>query len=187
LIRSIHFSILIIREGVLVAWMLSSNGTQATIEFFLNLIKARSPEISPSIFMTDRDHAQVNAIRAVFPQCGRIFYCWWHVLRAIRTHFNTKEFADLWSLIQDWVRMTDNNEFNACWTKIQGDTDVPKSVAEYIAREWLPHKEMWSAMSRQNRTIFEEGDTNMLLESYVIAHFNIYIIFPNVLLDITMC
>jgi hypothetical protein len=167
--------------------MLLSNGTQATIEFFLNLIKAWSPEISPSIFMMDCDHAQVNAICAVFPQCGRIFYCWWHVLWAIQTHFNTKEFADLWSLIQDWVRMTNNNEFNACWTKIQGDTNVPKSVAEYIAWEWLPHKEMWSAMSHQNHTIFEEGDTNMLLESYVIAHFNIYIIFPNVLLDITMC
>ena len=75
--------------------MLSSNGTQATIEFFLNLIKARSPEIAPSIFMTDRDYAQVNAIRAAFPDCQRIFYCRWHVLWAIGTHFNTKEFPDL--------------------------------------------------------------------------------------------
>jgi hypothetical protein len=58
------------------------------------------------------------------------------------------------------------------WTKIQGDTKVPKSVAEYIARDWLPQKDMWSAMSCQNRTIFEEGDTNMLLESYVITLLN---------------
>jgi hypothetical protein len=157
--------------------MLSSNGTQATIEFFLNLVKARSPEIAPSIFMTDRDHAQVNAIRSAFPQCQRIFYCWWHVLRAIRTHFNTKEFPVLWELIQDWIRTTDNDVFNDGWAKIQGDTKVPKSVAEYIGREWLPYKEMWSAMSRQNRTIFEEGNTNMLLESYVITLFlNIYYI-----------
>ena len=152
--------------------MLSSNGTQVTIEFFLNQIKARSPEISPSIFMTDRDHAQVNAIRSAFPNCPRIFYCWWHVLRAIRTYFNTKEFLDLWSLIQDWVCTTDEKEFNVWWAQIQGDTDVPSSVAEYIGREWLPHKEMWSAMSRQNRSIFEEGDTNMLLEAYVTAFFN---------------
>ena len=145
--------------------MLSSNGTQATIQFFLNLIKAQTPDVSPSIFMTDRDHAQVNAIRASFPECQRIFYCWWHVLRAIRTHFKTEEFPALWDLIQDWVRMKNEKEFNACWSQIQGDTSVPKSVADYIAREWLPHKEMWSAMSRQNRTIFEEGDTNMLLES----------------------
>jgi len=154
--------------------MLSSNGTQATIQYFLNLIRAQSPEISLSIFMTDRDHAQVNAIRVAFPQCHRIFYCWWHVLRAIRTHFNTKEFPDLWELIQDWVRTTDDNDFNDWWAQIQGDADVPASVAEYIAREWLPHKEMWSAMSRQNRSIFEEGDTNMLLESYVITLFSFY-------------
>jgi len=97
--------------------MLSSNGTQVTIEFFLNQIKARSPKISPLIFMTDHDHAQVNAIRSAFPNCPRIFYCWWHMLRAIRTHFNTKEFPDLWSLIQDWVRTTDEKEFNVWWAR----------------------------------------------------------------------
>jgi MULE transposase domain len=150
-----------------VAWMLSSNGTQATIQYFLNLIKGQNPGVSPSIFMTDRDQAQVNSIRATFPECSRVFYCWWHVLRAIRTHFNTKEFPELWSLIQDWVRMTDNNEFEACWKYIEEDTSVPKSVAQYIARDWLPHKKMWSVMSRQNHMIFEKGDTNMLLEAYV--------------------
>ena len=149
--------------------MLSSNGTQATIEFFLNLVKARSPEISPSIFMMDRDHAQVNAIHSAFPECHRVFYCWWHVLRAIRTHFNTKEFPDLWSLIQDWVCTTDNDQFDTWWIQIRGDKNVPKTVADYIERDWLPHKQMWSAMSRQNHTIFEEGDTNMLLEAYVIC------------------
>jgi hypothetical protein len=154
--------------------MLSSNGMQATIEFFLNLIKSQSPNISPSIFMTDRNHAQVNAIRTAFPECQCVFYCWWHVLRAIRTHFNTKEFPKLWTLIQFWVRVTDSNEFNLCWTQIKEDTEVPRSVAEYIAWEWLPHKDMWSAVSRQNRTIFEKGNTNMLLEAYVIVHFKFY-------------
>src|SRR5216684_4641090 len=149
--------------------MLSSNGMQATIEYFLNLIKSQNPEISPSIFMTDRDHAQVNAIHAAFPQCQRVFYCWWHVLQAIHTHFNTKEFPKLWSLIQDWVRLIDDDKFNIYWKQIQGDPDVPKSVAEYITWEWLPHMEMWSMMSCQNHTIFEEGDTNMLLEAYVMS------------------
>ena len=113
--------------------MLSSNGTQATIQFFLGLVKAQSPEISPSIFMTDHDHVQVNAICSAFPECPRVFYCWWHVLWAIRTHFNTNEFPNLWELIQDWVHTTDDNEFNDWWTEIQGDADVPSSVAEYIA------------------------------------------------------
>jgi len=129
--------------------------------------------------MTDRDHAQVNAIRVTFPKCRSVFFCWWHVLRAIRTHFNTKEFPELWTLIKDWVRITDEVEFDRSWRHIREDQSVPKSVADYIAREWLPHKEMWSATSRQNRSIFEEGDTNMLLEAYVITLFFIFLLFPN--------
>ena len=117
--------------------------------------------------MTDRDQAQVNAIRATFPECGCVFYCWWRVLRAIQTHFNTKHFPVLWSQIQDWVRTTDSEEFNEHWMYIKGDTSVPKSVAQYIAQDWLPYKEMWSAMSCQNHMIFKKGDTNMLLEAYV--------------------
>src|SRR6266849_1958055 len=131
-------------------------------------MKARDTEISLRGITTDHDQAQVNSIWAVFPECRRVFYCWWHVLRAIRTHFNTKEFPELWSLIQDWVRTTDENQFNASWKYIEEDTSVPKSVAEYITQDWLPYKDMWSAMSHNNWTIFEKGDTNMLLEAYVI-------------------
>src|SRR5229473_4231210 len=112
--------------------------------------------------MTDRDHAQVNTICTAFPECQCIFYCWWHVLWAIWTHFNTKEFPDLWTLIQNWVHITNGNQFNTCWTQIQENTEFPKSVANYITQEWLPHKEMWSAVLCQNCSIFEEGDTNML-------------------------
>jgi hypothetical protein len=45
--------------------MLSSNGTQVSIEFFLNLIKAQSPAVLPSIFMTDCDHMQVVLLLAL--------------------------------------------------------------------------------------------------------------------------
>ncbi len=158
-------------------WMLSSNGIQATIEFFLNLIKAQSPAVLPSIFMTDRDHAQVNAICTVFPECQCVFYCWWHMLHTIQTHFNTREFPKLWTLIQDWVRITDNKKFNTYWTQIQDNPEVPKSVSQYITWEWLPHKEMWSTVSCQNHTIFKEGNTNMLLEVYVITYLKLLLLF----------
>src|SRR5260370_8367001 len=119
--------------------MLSSNGTQATIEFFLNLINAQSPAVLTSIFMTDRDHAQVNAIRTVFPECQRVFYCWWHVLRAIRTHFNTREFLKLWTLIQDWVRITDDKKFNTYWTQIQDNPEPPQHSSQSNTQHTLPH------------------------------------------------
>ena len=63
----------------------------------------------------------------------------------------------------------DNNQFDTWWIQIRGDKNVPKTIANYIERDWLSYKQMWSAMSRQNHTIFEEGDTNMLLEAYVIC------------------
>ena len=120
--------------------------------------------------MTDRDQGQVNAIRDIYPSC-RVFYCWWHVLRAIWCHFVITEFPDLWVLIQKWVRTTDQYEFDTWWEDIQNDHTVPQSLAEYLAQEWVTVKEMWSAVFRQNWTIFEEGDTNMLLEAYVIFPF----------------
>jgi hypothetical protein len=62
-------------------------------------------------------------------------------------------------------------------------------MAEYIAWEWLSHKEMWSATSHKNQTIFEKGDTNMLLEVYAITYsdFELFYLFLLMLSDITMC
>src|SRR5271170_866148 len=74
--------------GVPVAWMLSSTGTEATIEYFLNFVKTRNPEITPKITMTDRDKAQMGAIKTVYPET-RVLLCWWHVLRAMRMRFRT--------------------------------------------------------------------------------------------------
>jgi hypothetical protein len=98
----------------------------------MNLIKAQNPCVSPLIFMTDRDQAQVNAICETYPSL-HIFYCWWHVLRAIRCHFIITEFQDLWALIQKWVRTTDQYEFDVWWEDIQNDCSVPQSLAEYLA------------------------------------------------------
>ena len=114
--------------------------------------------------MTDRDQAQVKAIRATYSGC-RVLYCWWHVLRAIRTRFIINAFPKLWTLIQDWVHTTDEAQFDTWWDQMQMDKSYPDTVIGYLAREWVPCKDMWSAVFRQNRTIFEEGDTNMLLES----------------------
>ena len=154
-------------SGVPVAWMLSSNGTQATIKFFINFAKHQNPDISPLIFMTDQDQAQANAICETYPS-SCVFYCWWHVLRAICTHFVVTEFKDLWDLIQKRVWTTDKYQFDTWWEDIQIDESIPKSVAHYLAQEWVPVKEMWSAIYHQDRMIFEEGDTNMLLEVYVL-------------------
>src|SRR6266404_1654400 len=81
--------------GIPVAWMLSSDGTQETITFFLNFVKTHNPQIVPVIIMTDRDQAQMNAITTVYPGTTMLL-CWWHVLCMIWMHFHMDEFPQLW-------------------------------------------------------------------------------------------
>jgi transposase-like protein len=150
--------------GVPVAWMLTSSGTEATIKYFLNFVKLRSSQISPAVIMTDRDKAQMNAISAVYPD-STVLLCWWHVLRAIRMHFRTEEFPELWERVREWVKVTDQTKFNSLWEWIQTDPSVPKSFVDYLQNNWMGIVPLWSAIYRKNRSIFQEGDTNMLIEA----------------------
>ncbi len=144
--------------------MLSSNGTEATIQYFLNFVKTRSPEITPWITMSDRDQAQMNAIKAVYPGTT-LLLCWWHMLRTMRMHFRTEEFPELWERIREWVKTSDQLRFDSVWNWIQTDPSVPQSFVDYFKTNWMGIVPLWAGISRQNRTIFQEGDTNMLIES----------------------
>src|SRR5258708_31522354 len=97
--------------------MLSSNGMQATIKFFLNMIKLQNPEILPLIFMTDCNHAQVNVICTMFPDCQCIFYCWWHMLQASWPKFATNHVINMW----------------------QNEPRVSAASKAHVPRMWLSH------------------------------------------------
>ena len=47
------------------------------------------------------------------------------------------------------------------------DPSVPESLVKYLRKHWLPVVFMWSKILRRDRSIYEEGDTNMLIEAYV--------------------
>ena len=121
--------------------------------------------------MTDRDQAQIAALEIVYPQ-SRIFLCTWHVLRAMRSHFVTNQFQALWEKIKAWVLTEDLAEFHKIWDDISSDPSVPQSVVKYLQTEWLQVLHMWSKVARRNRSIFEEGNTNMLIEAYVFRFFS---------------
>ena len=86
--------------------MLTSNRTTENIAFFLKWVRDASPEVQPTVIMTDCDQAQINALEMVYPQ-SQIFLCHWHVLHAIRSHFVTMEFEALWQKIKTLIT-TDN-------------------------------------------------------------------------------
>jgi hypothetical protein len=147
--------------------MLASNGTTDTIAFFVGWVRDASPAVRPAVIMTDRDRAQINALRIVYPD-SQILLCKWHVLRAMRSHFNTNEFPDLWAKVKAFVNASELAVFAKLWVEISNDPSVPQSFVQYMKTEWLPEAKMWSLVLRKNRSIHEEGDTNMLLEAYVL-------------------
>ena len=154
-------------SGVPVAWMLASNGTKNTISFFVRWVQHGSPAVLPAMIMTDKDLAQIGALKIVYPD-SRIFLCKWHVLRAIRSHLNASEFPELWNKVRALVNTPDEEEFDRLWREISNDPMSPKPFIEYMALHWMSDKEKWSLVYRQNRSIFKEGDTNMLIEALVI-------------------
>ena len=144
--------------------MLSSSGTEATIRFFLNFVKSGSPGVVPAIIMSDCDKAQMNAINTVYPD-SKLLLCWWHMLRAIQMHFCTEEFPEVWAHVREWVKTPDQSNFDSLWEWLQTDPSVPQSLVDYLKTNWMTIVPLWSATKRQERTIFQEGDTNMLIEA----------------------
>ena len=116
--------------------------------------------------MTDCDQAQIAALEAVYP-LSNVYLCTWHVLHAIRSHLAITEFPELWDKIKMWIHTDDLVTFYLLWDQISTDPSVPESLVKYLRKHWLPVVFMWSKVLRRDRSIYEEGDTNMLIEAYV--------------------
>ncbi|KAJ7033911.1 hypothetical protein C8F04DRAFT_880207, partial [Mycena alexandri] len=43
---------------------------------------------------------------------------------------------------------------------------APESVTDYLEKFWMKEVTLWSAVYRVDRTIFDLGDTNMLVEAW---------------------
>ena len=114
--------------------------------------------------MLDCDWAQINPAWRWWP-LALVMLCWWHVLHVWHQHLQIYEHPVLWELLKGWIWITEEDEFNEVWAKIQAL--APPKFTQYIQDYWWKHRAMWSATSCQDRTIYMMGDTNMLVEAYV--------------------
>src|SRR5216683_407971 len=156
--------------GIPVAWMLASNGTTAMIAFFLRWVRDASPSVQPAVIMTNRDQAQINVLGAIYPW-STVNLCIWHILHVMRSHFNTNQYPVLWEKVKAWVKTTDQIEFTKLWVEISSDSSALQSFIAYLKAQWLPVTLKWSRVLRKGQSIYEEGDTNMLIEAYVSTRF----------------
>ncbi|KAJ7291853.1 hypothetical protein C8J57DRAFT_1043714, partial [Mycena rebaudengoi] len=156
-------------HGMPAAWMTSSNAKEVTIDHFLATILVENPDICPSIFMSDFDKAQLNAMKRRYSRAKRLL-CWWHVLHAWQGRFSIHNYPELWEKLKRWIRVTDPGEFAEYWAEIQ--VIAPKSFVDYLKGTWMDDAtvQLWSAVFRTDRGIFEMGDTNMLVENRRLDH-----------------
>lgn len=82
--------------------MLSSNATEATVDFFLGAMQQQSPDVNPKIIISDRDWAQINPAQQQWP-LTLVLLCWWHVLHAWHQHLQIYEHLKLWELLKGWI------------------------------------------------------------------------------------
>jgi hypothetical protein len=82
-------------HGMPAAWMVSSNRTEDTIGFFLQSIRVQNPTVIPEYFMSDKDRAQMNAIKRRYPESA-ILLCWWHLLHAWQQHLVITAHPEVW-------------------------------------------------------------------------------------------
>jgi hypothetical protein len=123
--------------------MVSSNAKETTVTFFLRSLKKRSPSINLKWIMSDKDRAQMNLIQSVYLSVT-LLLCWWHVLHAWQQHFVMQHHLKLWELMKAWPQITNLERFEDQWQEIQ--KIAPQSVTEYLKREWLGNRKMWSAV-----------------------------------------
>ncbi|KAJ7767491.1 hypothetical protein DFH07DRAFT_736904, partial [Mycena maculata] len=146
-------------------WMICSNGTGKTIDYFLVHIRLQNPDTDPRRFMSDRDPAQMGKIIVRYP-ISQLLLCWWHAPHAWQKHIVIAHYPELWEKLKKWYRLTDETEFQSCWEEIKELS--PPSVIDYFEKYWLGDKwvPLWSGVYCQDRTVYEEGDTNMLVEAW---------------------
>lgn len=152
-------------HGIPVVWMISLNAQQATIDFFLAKLRERNPDIIPANWMTDFDQGQINSIKAQYSASKQIYLCWWHVLHVWQQHIIISHYPELWELLKKWIQITDQKEFDEMWKKMQ--TLALSSFLDYIKETWFPVVAMWPAVFQVDRSIWQDCDTNMLLEVLV--------------------
>ncbi len=77
----------------------------------------------------------------------------------------TTEFKALWTKIKALVKSDNQAVFDNLWHEINTDPSFPPSIVKYLNDMWMKRQHMWSKVFQKNLSIFEEGDTNMLIEA----------------------
>ncbi|XP_058217649.1 uncharacterized protein LOC131328770 [Rhododendron vialii] len=103
------------------------------------------PDQQPSVILSDRELALMNAIEVVFPRTANIL-CVWHIEKNVLSKCKPKfEREQDWeTFLSDWTNLVESPDescFNEAWQRLQVDYEEKEYVHNYIKNTWLPFKE----------------------------------------------
>ncbi|MCO5594264.1 hypothetical protein L7F22_048291 [Adiantum nelumboides] len=170
------------RNGVPIAWAITSSACQSNITTWLAALRNRVLNLhkgwEPNAFMVDDAEADIQALREVFGIGIPILLCIWHVQRAWLKNL-VKKVADA-TLRVDMFRQLGlimNMRGSPCQSLHDKESEAHKLVVDfmvkyesevlfidYFKREWLPRIGMWIRSSRMMR--IANQDTNGSIEAY---------------------
>ncbi|KAG5547941.1 hypothetical protein RHGRI_013579 [Rhododendron griersonianum] len=110
-----------------------------------NFSKILGPTCHPSVIVSDRELALMNAIRVVFPSTVNLL-CVWHIEKNIlanyKSYFETQDnwttFLTTWNQV---ISSQDEQAFNEAWKLFELLYREKEKVLCYIRKTWLPYKE----------------------------------------------
>ncbi|KAG5565701.1 hypothetical protein RHGRI_001574 [Rhododendron griersonianum] len=110
-----------------------------------NFSKILGPTCHPSVIVSDRELALMNAIRVVFPSTVNLL-CVWHIEKNIlancKSYFETQDnwttFLTTWNQV---ISSQDEQAFNEAWKLFELLYREKEKVLCYIRKTWLPFKE----------------------------------------------
>lgn len=112
----------------------------------------------PSVIISDRELALMNAIRVVFPRTPNLL-CLWHIEKNILAKCKPKfkEDVDWEGFLSSWtkvIKSPDESSFNEAWRLFEVQYKEYGSVLDYIRGTWLPQKEKFVSLWTEQITHF---------------------------------
>ncbi|PIA24917.1 hypothetical protein AQUCO_04100189v1 [Aquilegia coerulea] len=111
----------------------------------LTMFKKMLGSKEPTVIVTDRELALMNAIEVIFPRTTNLL-CFWHVETNIITNckrfFEAKEDWD--TFITTWTELVQSNSmssFSEGWKDFEASYKEKVVMIDYIKKTWLPLKE----------------------------------------------
>ncbi|XP_052627581.1 protein FAR-RED IMPAIRED RESPONSE 1-like [Lactuca sativa] len=120
----------------------------------LSVFKKTLENREPSVIMSDRELALMNAINMVFPNTTNLL-CIWHieknVLANCKKHFpHTEEFDIFMSSWNNVAYSTSKTIFEHNWGEFELFYQTKKVAIKYIKKTWLPWKEKFVSAWTEN-------------------------------------